>query len=198
MSTQTPTGTPAQRRARTLVAGQRILVRRLAERAAAWVRAGRRDDLAGVAAVLGCVLRLVVLGGAAYGAWWLVRRWPVILWAAVPLWLWAAVRALGHGEDTAEEPHVPAADTTAQQEQLHALVRDLISDRPGVHLSTLLAHLQQHGQGEGWTVSDLKARLPRLGVPVRRSVKVGKKVATGVHRDDLPTPSPAEGEQQAA
>ncbi|TRV81741.1 hypothetical protein FKN01_00015 [Streptomyces sp. 130] len=189
--------TKAQRHARTLVAGQRILVRQLATRAAAWIRAGRRDDLDGVAAILGCILRMVILGGAAYGAWWAVRRWPVILWAVVPLWLWAAVRALGHDEDDGPTD-APAADTAAQREQLHALVRDLIGDRPGVHLSTLLDHLQKHGQGEGWTVSDLKARLPRLGVPVRRSVKVGKKVATGVHRDDLPAPSPAEGEQQAA
>ncbi|MGQ4351969.1 hypothetical protein [Streptomyces drozdowiczii] len=189
--------TKAQRRARTLVAGQRILVRRLTDRAAAWVRAGRRNDLEGVAAILGCILRLVILGGAVYGAWWLVRRWPVTLWAAVPLWLWAAVRALGHGENTAEEPAAPA-DTAAQREQLHALVRDLIGDRPGVHLSTLLDHLQQHGQGEDWTVSDLKTRLPASGVPVRRSVKVAKRVAYGVHRDDLPAASPAEEQQEAA
>lgn len=190
--------TTMQSHARTLIAGQRILIRRLTERAAAWVRAGRRTDLDGVAAILGCILRAAILTGAAYGAWWVIRRWPVILWAAVPLWLWTAVRALGHDEHDAKEIAVPAADMTAQREQLHTLVRDLIGDRPGAHLSTLLAHLQQHGQGEGWTVSDLKARLPRLGVPVRRSVKVGKKVATGVHRDDLPAPSPAEGEQQAA
>lgn len=194
-----PTSTPAQRRARTLIAGQRILVHRLTNWAAAWVRAGRRTDLDGVAAILGCILRAVILAGATYGVWWLVRRWPVILWAVVPLWLWAAVRALGTNENEhSEEPPVPAADTDAQREQLHTLIRDLISDRPGVHLSTLLAHLQKHGQGEGWTVSDLKARLPASGVPVRRSVKVQGQVANGVHRDDVPAPSPAEEQQEAA
>lgn len=189
--------TKAQRSARTLVAGQRILVRRLTARAAAWVRAGRRDDLAGVAAILGCILRMAILGGAVYGAWWLIRRWPVILWAAVPLWLWAAVRALDHNEDDDQEDAAPA-DTAAQREQLHALVRDLIGDRPGVHLSTLLDHLQKHGQGEGWTIALLRERLPRLGVPVRRSVKVKRRVAYGVHRDDLPTTSPAEEQKEAA
>lgn len=186
--------TKMQRRARTLTTGQRLLTRRLAARAAAWVRAGRRDDLDGVAAILGCALRLVVLAAGAYGVWWLVRRWPVILWAAVPLWCWAAIRAL----DTDDETPAPAEATEAQREQLLALVRDLIGDRPGVHLATLLDHLQKHGQGEGWTVALLRERLPLLGVPVRRSVKVAKKVAYGVHRDDLPATSPTEEQQEAA
>ncbi|WP_329592145.1 hypothetical protein OG195_27335 [Streptomyces sp. NBC_01362] len=188
--------TKRTRAARTLTAGQRLLIRRLTERAAAWVRAGRRDDLDGVAAILGCVLRLVLLGAGAYGMWWLVRRWPTLLWAAVPLWCWAAIRAIPDEDE--EEDSDPTQSTEAQREQLHALVRNLIGDRPGVHLSTLLGHLQKHGQGEGWEVADLRARLPRLGIPVRRSVKVARRVAYGVHRDDLPKPSPAEAEQKAA
>ncbi|MGW1104264.1 hypothetical protein [Streptomyces sp. NPDC002540] len=79
-----------------------------------------------------------------------------------------------------------------------ALVRDLIGDHPGVHLSTLLTHLRKHGQGESWEVSNLRARLPLLGIPVRRSVKVARRVAYGVHRDDLPQPFPADGAQKAA
>ncbi|WP_405391074.1 hypothetical protein OG596_26400 [Streptomyces sp. NBC_01102] len=188
--------TKAQRAARTLTAGQRILVRRLADHAAAWVRAGRRDDLDGLAAILGCVLRLVVLTAGAYGVWLLVRRWPNILWVAVPLWCWAAVRAI---PDEGEEEETEAPETTeAQREHLLALVRDLIGDRPGVHLATLLDHLQKHGQGEGWSIATLRTRLPLLGVPVRKSVKVARKVAYGVHRDDLPQPSPAEAQQKAA
>lgn len=187
--------TALQARARTLTAGQRILVRRLADRAAAWVRAGRREDLTGLAAVLGCILRLVVLAAGAYGAWLLIRRWPAILWAAVPLWCWAAIRALPRNT-TAQAPAVP--DTEVHREQLLTLVQDLIGDRPGVHLSTLLEHLQQHGQGEGWDIALLRTRLPLLGIPVRRSVKVERRVAYGVHRDDLPQTSPTGSEQQAA
>lgn len=196
MTTSEPTKTTAmQRQARTLTHGQRLLIRRLTDRTAAWVRAGRRDDLDGIAAILGCVLRLVALGAGAYGTWWLIRRWPAVLWIAVPLWCWAAIRAIP--KEDAEAPEKTEA-TEAQREQLHTLIRDLIGDRPGVHLSTLLDHLQKHDQGEGWDIATLRTRLPLLGVPVRKSVKVARKVAYGVHRDDLPTPSPTETAAEAA
>ncbi|WP_097921757.1 hypothetical protein [Streptomyces sp. wa1063] len=191
--------TAMQRRARTLTHGQRLLLRRLTARAAAWVRAGRRDDLDGVAAILGCILRAAILAAGAYGAWWAIRRWPALLWVAVPLWCWAAIRAIPEADaPPAEEQPPMAEDTAAQREQLLDLIRTLIGDRPGVHLSTLLDHLQKHGQAEGWEVPDLRARLTVLQVPVRKSVKVARRVASGVHRDDLPLPSPAEGQQQAA
>ncbi|KOG84470.1 MULTISPECIES: hypothetical protein [Streptomyces] len=191
--------TAMQRGARTLTHGQRLLLRRLAARAAAWVRAGRRDDLDGLAAVLGCLLRAVLLLAGAYGAWWALRRWPAALWVLVPLWCWAAVRAIPTDPEqpAAEEPPT-AEETAAHREHLLDLIRTLIGDRPGVHLSTLLAHLQKHGQAEGWEVGDLKDRLAALQVPVRKSVKVARRVATGVHRDDLPQPSPAEATQDAA
>ncbi|MFF7879128.1 hypothetical protein ACFZDM_33445 [Streptomyces californicus] len=190
--------TAMQRGARTLTHGQRLLLRRLAARAAAWVRAGRRDDLDGIAAILGCVVRLAVLVAGTYGAWLLIRRWPAALWALVPLWCWAAVRAIPTDPQPAAEEPPTAEETAAHREQLLDLIRTLIGDRPGVHLSTLLDHLQKHGQAEGWEVGDLRDRLAALQVPVRRSVKVAGKVANGVHRDDLPQPSPAEDQQQAA
>ena len=186
--------TKPKRIARTLTTGQRILIRRLAERAAAWVRAGRRDDLEGVAAILGCLLRLILLGAGVYGAWWLVRRWPVVLWVAVPLWCWAAIRAI----PAPNEEQQPTAPEPAPVEPLLDLLRAFIGIRSGVHLSTLLDHLQKHGQGEGWTVADLRARLEACGVPVRRSVKVDGRVANGVHRDDVPAPSPTPAEETAA
>ncbi|MEU3836480.1 hypothetical protein IFE09_11235 [Streptomyces microflavus] len=189
--------TAMQHRARTLTHGQRLLLQRLADRAAAWTRAGRRDDLDGIAAILGCILRAVILLAGAAGAMWLIRRWPAVLWLAVPLWCWAAIRALDKDEESKEDAAAPAA-TEAQREQLLALVRDLIGDRPGVHLSTLLDHLQKHGQWKGREVADLRTQLAALHVPVRRSVKVRGRVAYGVHRDDLPQPSPAEAQQDAA
>ncbi|MFC7869655.1 hypothetical protein ACFUS2_00645 [[Kitasatospora] papulosa] len=189
--TQPKPGTAAQRQARTLTAGHRLLVQRLTGQATAWVRAGRREDLEGIAAALGPIVRTAVLAAGLYIGWRVIRHWPATLWALVPLWIWAAVRAIP------KEDPAPAEVSTAQRDQLHALVRDLIGDRPGVHLSTLLEHLQKHGQGEGWDIALLRTRLPLLGVPVRRSVKVARKVAYGVHRDDLPQPSPAEAEQKA-
>ncbi|WP_432111381.1 hypothetical protein [Streptomyces sp. YPW6] len=191
--------TAMQRRARTLTHGQRLLLRRLTTRATAWVRAGRRHDLTGLAAILGCILRAVLLAAGAYGAWWAIRRWPAVLWVLVPLWCWAAIRAIPKAApEPAEEEPPTAEDTAAQREQLLDLIRTLIGDRPGVHLSTLLDHLQQHGQWEGREVADLRTHLTALQVPVRRSVKVAGRVAYGVHRDDLPQPSPTEATQDAA
>ncbi|MGW4040454.1 hypothetical protein ACWEIM_29965 [Streptomyces sp. NPDC004778] len=191
--------TAMQRKARTLTHGQRLLLRRLGHRAAAWVRAGRRDDLHGLAAILGCILRAVLLAAGVYGAWLLIRRWPAVLWPLVPLWCWAAIRAIPKATPEPAEGEPPTAeDTAAQREQLLNLIRTLIGDRPGVHLAVLLKHLQDHGQWEGREVADLRAHLTALQVPVRRSVKVAGRVAYGVHRDDLPQPSPTEATQDAA
>ncbi|MFE9300545.1 hypothetical protein [Streptomyces sp. NPDC006856] len=191
--------TAMQRSARTLTHGQRLLLRRIATRAAAWVRAGRRDDLTGLAAILGCILRAVLLAAGAYGAWWAIRRWPAVLWLLVPLWCWAAIRSIPKAAPEAPAEDPPAVEeTAAQREQLLDLIRTLVGDRPGVHLSTLLDHLQKHGQAEGWEVGDLKDRLTALQVPVRKSVKVARRVAYGVHRDDLPQSSPTEATQDAA
>lgn len=187
--------TKMQRHARTLTAGQRILIRRLAARAAAWVRAGRRGDLDGIAAILGCALRLVILAAGAYGAWWLIRRWPALLWAAVPLWLWAAVIALGTDEDgqgdeqTPEEPPL-----SASRDAVVLLLHEVLGDRDAVHLSEVLQHLQSKGQGKGWKVADLRARLEALGIPVELKVKVGRKGPTrGVLKAALPPLSQPEG-----
>ncbi|MFG2670837.1 hypothetical protein [Streptomyces sp. NPDC048445] len=180
-----PEATAMQRRARTLTAGQRILIRRLTERTAAWVRAGRRTDLDGIAAVLGCILRLVVLGAGAYGAWWLVRRWPVLLWAAVPLWCWAAIRAIPAAEDEEQAPEEPPQP--AARDAVILLLHEVLGDRPAMHLSEVLQHLQAKGHGKDWKVADLRARLEALGIPIEMKLKVGRKGPTrGIVRAALP------------
>ncbi|MFB7007877.1 MULTISPECIES: hypothetical protein [unclassified Streptomyces] len=181
--------TKRTRTARTLTAGQRYLIRNLAERAAAWVRAGRRDDLEGVAAILGCVLRLVLLCAGAYGAWWLVRRWPAVLWAAVPLWCWAAIRSI---PDEDEEEGDTEPSPTAPRDAVLRLLHDALGDRPAMHLSEVLKHLQEHGHGKGWKVTDLRARLEALDIPVELKVKAGGKSPTrGIVKANLP-PLPTE------
>ncbi|MEU9792897.1 hypothetical protein AB0E27_20105 [Streptomyces sparsogenes] len=194
------------RAAERLVHGTDLVWQRRSEALAAWVRGGRRDDLTGWRAALGPAFRIAVLGAAGWLAARLVRARPAFMWVLAAGWLIAAWRASrpASGEDVEEaaedEPEQvpPPADPTA----VHQLLAEAIGDRPGVHLSTLLAHLQERGQGEGWQVADLRARLEALGVPVRRSVKVDRRVAYGVHRDDLPTPatapSPAEAAERAA
>lgn len=181
--------------ARRLWDGSGIQARRLAEAVTAWIRKGRRDDLSGVAAVLGCILRALLVLVGLWLLWRLIRAMPALLWLIVPVWCWKAVRAAPPSEAPAEEPDLPEDNA---EDHLRAMLSDLIGDRPGVHLSTVLDHLQKQGQGEGWEVADLRARLEALGVPVRRSVKVARRVAYGVHRDDLTAPSPEAVAETAA
>ncbi|MFE4535670.1 hypothetical protein ACFRKB_11380 [Streptomyces scopuliridis] len=188
--------TRLQTLARRLWDGSSIQARRLADAVTAWIRKGRRDDLNGVAAVLGCILRALLVLAGLWLLWRVIRAMPALLWLIVPVWCWKAVRATPpSSEAPAAEPDLPEDDA---EDHLRAMLSDLIGDRPGVHLSTVLEHLQKQGQGEGWTVADVRARLEALGVPVRRSVKVARRVAYGVHRDDLVAPSPEAVEEQAA
>ena len=105
---------------------------------------------------------------------------------------WRASRpASGEAAEDTPEEDSEQPPTEADPEAVRQLLADLIGDRPGVHLSTVLSHLRERGLGEGWEVPDLRARLEAHGVPVRRSVKVDRRVAYGVHRDDLQEPAEA-------
>ncbi|MFJ9029795.1 hypothetical protein ACIRQP_14930 [Streptomyces sp. NPDC102274] len=187
--------TRLQTLARRLWDGSTIRARRLADTVTTWIRKGRREDLTGFVAVLGCWLRVALVALGLYVLWRLVRAMPALLWLIVPVWCWKAVRAAPAGEAPADGPDLPEDDA---EDHLRDMLSDLIGDRPGVHLSTVLDHLQKQGQGEGWEVADLRSRLEALGVPVRRSVKVARRVAYGVHRDDLAAPSPQPVEEAAA
>lgn len=197
------------RAAARLVHGSELVWGRRSEALAAWVRAGRRDDLTGWRAALGPAARLAILGAAGWLASRLVRARPMLMWMLAAGWLIAAWRASrpASGEDVKdsqeeEEEEGEQAPDDAGPEAVRQLLADLIEDRPGVHLSTVLSHLQEKGLGEGWEVAELRARLEAQGVPVRRSVKVDRRVAYGVHRDDLSapteTPSPATADDRAA
>jgi hypothetical protein len=177
--------------------GTSIIYRRRADALTAWVRAGRRDDLDGWRAALGPLVRLAMLGAAAAALYGIVRAVPWLMWLVTGAWLRAAWKAGKLSTETAEE-EPDEAPAEPGRDAVLTLLTDLIADRPGVHLATVLAHLHERGQGEGWTVTDVRARLAALGVPSRRSVKVDRRVAWGVHRDDLPTPTPAEPAERAA
>lgn len=181
--------TRRQRAAARLWFGSGALARRLAGRAADWIRKGPTRTHRVVRIVL------VVLG--LYVAARIVRAAPNLMWAITALWCWCAARVSRPAKGTASDTEVEA-DEAPDPAAVRTLLADLIGDRPGVHLSTVLDHLQEQGQGEGWTVADLRARLEALQVPVRRSVKVARRVAYGVHRDDLTAPSPQPAEETAA
>jgi len=177
--------------------GSSIVYRRRVDALEAWVRAGRRDDLQGWRAALGPLVRLAMLGAVAAVLYGVLRAVPWLMWLLTGAWLRAAWRA-GKAPAEADEEDAEEGPAAPGRDAVLALLTELIADRPGVHLSTVLARLQETGRGEGWTVSDLRARLAALGVPSRRSVKVDKRVSWGVHRDDLPAPSPADRDEVAA
>lgn len=180
--------------AERIARGSSIVWQRRAGALTAWVRAGRRGDLTGWRAALGPLLRLAILGALAYALWAVVRALPWLMWLLVGWWLRAAWKA---GRSA---PADPAEDDPARAAHdqhvrvLRKLLLDLMGTGAGVHLRTVLAHLQEHGQWEGRKVSDLRAHLERLGVPVDRNVKVGGVPTWGVRRRDLEAPSPAAAE----
>ncbi|MFB7776909.1 hypothetical protein [Streptomyces bauhiniae] len=172
-----------------LATGSSTAARRLAERTAAWVARGRRQDLKGWKAVLGCWLRIGVVLFGLYLLWRLVRAVPALLWLLSAAWTTAAWRAGKPApEDAEEEPEeAPAGDSA---EPVRTLLLELIGEGSGVHLRTVLAHLQKEGMQEGRTVTDMRLRLERLGIPVHRSVKVGGVPTWGVRKRDLQPPTP--------
>lgn len=91
----------------------------------------------------------------------------------------------------APPPKQPAAPASGGElETVRRLLLDLIGEAHGVHLRTVLTHLQQHGQWEGRTVAELRVHLEALGVLVRPKVKVGGTPTRGVLRADLEALSP--------
>ncbi|MDX2922078.1 hypothetical protein [Streptomyces sp. NE06-03C] len=179
--------TRLQHLARRLVDGARILTRRQARHLAAWIRAGRRDDLTGLAAVLGCILRAVLLAAGAYLLWRIIRAAPALLWVFVPAWCWVALRAAPR---TAAEPTPEEAPEEPEPDPRDAVLRllyEALEDRPSMYLSDLLKHLQKKGHAAGWKVADLRARLEALGIPVEMRLKTaGRGASRGVVKEQLP------------
>ncbi|WP_216588574.1 hypothetical protein [Streptomyces brasiliscabiei] len=180
-----------------LTAGSGTLARRLGSRAASWVARGRRDDLSGWRAVLGCWLRLVLLGFGLYALCRLVRAVPNLMWMLTGWWTIAswragkpAAKATPKTVEQASEGTVEALDVEA----VRALLLQLMGAGSAVHLRTVLAHLQKHpptaALTASWTIADLRARLRALDIPVHPKVRApGGGPTRGVRREDL-APSP--------
>lgn len=79
-----------------------------------------------------------------------------------------------------------------EREVVRQLLLNLIGEAHGVHLRTVLAHLQEHGQWEGRTVADLRVHLEALEIPVQPKVKVDGTPTRGVLRAALEARSPTE------
>ncbi|MEU3700976.1 hypothetical protein AB0E82_01985 [Streptomyces anulatus] len=179
--------TAMQRRARTLTHGQRLLLQRLTARAAAWVRAGRRTDLDGVAAILGCILRLAVLAAGAYGAWLLIRRWPSVLWLAVPVWCWAAIRAI---PQETEQPNEDGEEPAPAAEQPPPLTLQEVCEAVS-RVGTPHAHLAVLAEDLGTTTERVREVLAEHHIPVEPVRMRGRGTSTGVKAGHFPAPAAA-------
>ncbi|MEU9498228.1 hypothetical protein [Streptomyces sp. NPDC048196] len=128
------------------------------------------------------------------------RTAPSLLWVVTAGWLWAAYRAgRDHASAAPAEDAEPAPAEAAENapdgpstEAVRTLLLDLMGDDRGVHLSTVLAHMQEEGQGVGWKVGDLRVRLEALGIPVDPKLKLSGVPTRGVRKEALLPPSPAE------
>lgn len=167
--------------------GSAALVRRLTTGVQAWVARGRREDLTGWRAALGCWARLALLALGGYLLYRLLRAVPNLLWLLSAAWTVAAWRT---GKSTARDQDDDAA-VEASVEAVRRLLLEVMGDADAVHLRTVLARLQQDGQWAGRTVTDLRTRLALLRIPADRNVKVGGIPTWGVRRRDLDDPSPA-------
>ncbi|MFD6587282.1 hypothetical protein ACFWED_10415 [Streptomyces anulatus] len=173
--------------AQRLATGSSTLINRIGTRTATWIRAGRRDDLTGLAAALGCILRAVLVAAGAYLLWRVIRAAPALLWALVPAWCWVAVRAAPREAAEHSSEEAPEGAEPDPREAVLQLLYEALGDRPAMYLSDLLQHLQEKGQGKGWRVADLRARLEALGIPVEQRLRTGGRGASrGVVKAQLP------------
>lgn len=162
-------------------AGSTVVARRLGARAAAWVRRGRRDDLNGWKAALGCWLRMLLLAVGGWVLWRLVRAVPNLLWLLSAGWLIVSWRAGKPDPDQTPE-ETPAEDPEDTPEQapqipprdllIHWLDR-LTRDRAGVHLSDLHRTLSRHPDLAHLTRAQMRAYLDRHHITVDRTLRVG-------------------------
>jgi hypothetical protein len=183
------------RTAARLADGSAVTARRLGARLAAWVARGRRHDLTGWRAALGCWLRLILLTFGLWLLWRLVRAVPALMWPIIGTWTLAAWRA-GKPAATVDEKPAENAPAALNVDAVRALLLEAMGEADAVHLRTVLAYLHDQGHGRSWDVGDLRARLEALGIPVHPKVKApGSKSPTrGVRRADL-VPSPAAAEE---
>ena len=185
------------RPAARLAIGSSVLLRRIGTRTAAWVARGRRQDLTGWRAALGCWARLLLVAFGGLLLWRIVRALPNLMWLLTAAWTAAAWRAGKTDEEAADEEQEEApAEQPVSGPQGDVLTATLewiwqqIGDRQGVHLRDLLEHAHLHGMFEDLDVAEFRGHLERWNIPVRARARVrGRGVTVGIHRDDLQPPA---------
>lgn len=158
--------------------------------------------------ILATIVRCGPTAWSAPGLLDLAHQSPIWLAGGTCLWCWAAWRAgAAPAKPTAPEQQGEPADgeqpTDApgepSPEDLRAAVLqrllDWVGDRRGIHLAEVYERYRQLPGHEHLADGQIRAALvDHYAVPVRPAVRIGDKVARGIHRDDLQAlPSPEEG-----
>jgi hypothetical protein len=188
--------TPLHTAATRIASGTATLADRLGRRATAWVRAGRRDDLTGWQATLGCLLRAGLLLAGLWLLWRAVRAVPALMLLLVPAALLAAWRA---GQAPKTEPAPTGAtpdpgwetdDEAWPPDEFLPLLRAAFGTDRQAHL-TVLAERLTTATAEAWSPAAVRAACEAAGVPVERGVRMpGRSPSTGVRLKTLPEPLP--------
>lgn len=158
--------------------------------------------------ILATIVRCGPTAWSAPGLLDLAHQSPIWLAGGTCLWCWASWRA---GAAPAKPVATEQQDETANVEQaaedgpgepspeaLRAAVLDRllgwVGDRRGIHLAEVYERYRQlPGHGHLADAQIRAALVDHYAVPVRPAVRIGDKVARGIHRDDLQTlPSPAD------
>lgn len=162
-----------------------------------WLTARFNLDTAIIAHVA-AVFSIVYYGGwtaASVITGWLFFAALFIPREALERWAGAIERLAAAIERRLGSAPKPPASTApkGEREAVRRLLLDLIGEAHGVHLKTVLAHLQEHGQWEGRKVADLRVHLEALGIPVDPKLKVAGVPTRGVLRTALEALPPVEG-----
>ena len=163
--------------AERLAKGSSTLAVRLAQGITGWLKAGEKPS--------DFIVRLIFLGLPVVLVWCLLSVSMGFMWVFAALWIVAAWRAApgpAKGSKGGKGEGLHPADVV---ELLHELAGD-----SNVHLSRVRKQLVEE-TGRRWSDRDVRKLLETAGIQTRHSVRVpGQGVAVGVHRADLPSPSP--------
>lgn len=106
-----------------------------------------------------------------------------------------AARVEKRDAEAPEDP--PEEESLAPGEGLALWLLDTIGDRPGIHVRELYPKMRRLTGQEERTDADLKALLKAFGVPVQRSLRLGRIAGrTGVRRTDVEALLPSRGERR--
>lgn len=163
--------------AERLAKGSALLARQMVTGIGAWLRAGESAS--------DFVVRVVFLGIPVVLVWCVLSVSLSFMWALVVLWIIGAWRAVTQPAKGAK----PGKDGGLHPADVAELVRELAGDG-NVHLARIRKQLVEE-TGRRWSDADVRKLLEAAGIDTRHSVRVpGQGVAVGVHRADMPSPSP--------